>query len=33
MGRLLDRLFCDWVVKKSGTLEEVLEARSELVRD
>jgi hypothetical protein len=33
MHRPLERLFCDWVKTKSGKLLEILDARSQLLRD
>jgi hypothetical protein len=33
MGRPLERLFCDWVKGKSGMLWEILDARSQLLKE
>jgi hypothetical protein len=33
LSRPLDRLFCDWARGKSGKLREILDARSQLLRD
>jgi hypothetical protein len=33
MSRPLDRLFCDWVKSKTGKLHEILQSRSERVRE
>lgn len=33
MNRPLEKLFCDWVKTKSGKLSEIIDARSDLLRD